>query len=526
MMTSSDARAEATGLAGVLVPALIGLTALNFFIYGPSLTFGFLVNSDDQAYIFRNPYLLDLSFDNLYAIFTNTLFFSYVPITLASYSLDYTIWKFHPFGFHLTQLALANSFLALTALLLARVPLKVALGAAFIYSAHPIHVESVVWIASRKNLLSSFFIFLSLICYIRYVQRPVPSWRNYVASLCLFILALLSKPVAVALPLAFILYDLCVANRGWRLAEKIPFFAGAALFAGATLLIPGKAHRIVGYVDDSFLMTALHMFRAYWDYISSLALPFSLSPQYYYTQSNLWEWQSLLSYILIPLSVVVAIKCYRTKPLLAFFVGWFFLWLLPVSNIVPLPTFRQDRYLYLSSLVIAVFFANTLLSCRPITAKYGLVALSVAVILLSGLTNRYANVFSSDRALWTHVAEIYPKWSGAQYESGYRCWMANDLDCAAHYYRRALDANPKNVQALANMGALLIDQGDYPRARIFLERALDANPNVAIIYHNLAVIAMETGENKDKISQWLRKSEELRAREEKKDYNLGPFRYQ
>lgn len=520
-----DTEEDKAGLRGTIIPALIGLTALDFFTYGPSLTFGFLVNSDDQAYIFRNPYLQDLSFSSLRAIFTNVHFDSYLPMTLASYSLDYTIWKFHSFGYHLTQLVLhiANSFLILVALLLSRFPKTVALGTAFIYSVHPIHVESVAWISERKNLLSAFFILLSLICYIRF---PKASSRReyYAASLTLFVLALLSKSIAVILPLIFILHDLCITNRGWRLGEKIPFFIGSLATAGITIFTQGAVGAIKEYPGGNLPVTALYMLRIYWDYFFSLVFPLSLSPEYHYVKTDFQEWQSLLAYALIPAIIVFAVTRYRTRPLFTFLAGWFFLWLLPVSNIVPLATIRQDRYLYLPSIAVAIILAK--LASSRLRPKHGLVVIGMVVLMLAGLTHRYANTYASDRAVRLRIAETYPLWSDAQFELGYQCWLEKDLDCTVRHYRKALEADPNNAQALMNMGAILIEQGDYRQAKSLLEKALTVAPDSALIYHNLAVIATQTGEEKEKIPEWIKKSEELPSLEKKKDYRLGLFRIQ
>lgn len=511
------------GMTGrILILVFFSLSALVFFTYGSCLTFGFLIYSDDRAYIFQNPYLLDLSVANLRDIFTNKYHAEYIPMTLASYSLDYTFWEIHPFGYHLTQIILhsVNSFLALVALLLARVPRLIALGAAFIYAIHPIHVESVVWIADRKNLLSAFFIFLSLICYIRHTQKDFGKWGNYTAALCLFVLALLSKSIAIMLPFIFILYDLCIAERGWKLAEKIPFFAGAIIATGAQVL--NMTHTPVGdllakneHVGGSYSTTALYMLRIYWDYLSSLIFPFFLSPYYHYVSANFWDWQALLAYILVPTTIVLAVMRFRSKPLFAFSVGWFFLWLLPVSNIVPFFTLRQDRYLYLPSLVVAVFIAKAILTNHPLKSRpiYGLGVLAVTVLLLAGVTNSYLNTFANNSAMWIRAAETHPRWADAQFEAAYRCWAEKDLNCSMAYYRRTLDLEPKYAQALVNIGAILIDQGDYGRAKISLEQALVVDPDSDAAYFNLAVLALKTGEETEKIPQWIKKSEELKAKE-------------
>ncbi|MBI5427158.1 MAG: tetratricopeptide repeat protein [Nitrospinae bacterium] len=548
-----ETKDEAACSLKILAPAAAGLTLLVFLVYGHTVFFGFLVNTDDQAYIFRNPYLRDLSLENLLAIFTRVHFDSYLPATLTSYSADYTFWKYDPFGYHLTQVVLhaANSFLALAVLLLAGVSLPAALGTAAIYAVHPVHAESVAWISERKNLLSGFFIFLSLIFYLLHARGRSPKPANLTVSFFAFVMALLSKPVAAVLPPALILLDLCVLKRGVRLMEKAPYF-GAALLAGAGVVYTQSGiGAIKEYAGGSPATALLFMARVYWDYFWSLIFPFSLSPHYYYPRSVLWEWQSWMAYAAVPWAGVLAATRFRARPRFAFAAGWFFLWLLPVSNIVPLATLRQDRYLYLPSLAVVLFLTTAVLGGQRAAgpnglesggerrssgaipawlfrsdARRGLLVLGVVGLLFCHWTIKYSHDYASSGAFWKRAADLYPRWSGAQFESGYQCWIAEKADCAVHYYRRAISADPDNVQALGNLGALLIDQGHYSRARPYLERALKADPDDALTYYNLAVVAEKTGKDKDKIPEWLKRYEDLQARKEKKkDYRLGEFRF-
>ncbi|MBI4388636.1 MAG: tetratricopeptide repeat protein [Nitrospinae bacterium] len=549
----SEARRETICPATTLSLAGAGLALLVFLVYGHTVFFGFLVNTDDQAYIFRNPYLRDLSLENLLAIFTNVHFDSYLPATLASYSADYTLWKYDPFGYHLTQVVLhaANSFLALAVLLLAGVSFPAALGTAAIYAVHPAHAESVVWISERKNLLSGFFIFLSLVFYLLHARERSSKPANLIVSFFAFVMALLSKPVAVVLPPALVLLDLFVLKRGVRLMEKVPFLAAALLAGVGVIYTQSGVGAIKSYAGGSPAAALLFMTRVYWDYFWSLIFPFSLSPHYYYPRPVLWEWQSWMAYIAVPWAAVAAATRCRTRPRFAFAAAWFFLWLLPVSNIVPLATLRQDRYLYLPSLAVILFLTSAVLDGQRAAgpnglepgggrrspgailawlfrsdAKRGLAALGAAVLLFSHWTIKYSYDYASSGAVWKRAADLYPDWSGAQFESGYQCWVAEKTGCAIHYYRRAISADPDNVQALGNLGAVLIDRGQYSRARPYLERALKADPDYAPTYYNLAAVAEKTGKDKDKIPEWLKQYEELQAREKKKkDYRLGAFRF-
>ncbi|MFQ5672287.1 MAG: tetratricopeptide repeat protein [Nitrospinales bacterium] len=510
---------------------LILLLALNLLVYGPSLQFGFLIGADDQAYIFRNPYLRDLSLANLLDIFSHThVFHTYVPLTMLSYSLDYTLWKFNPMGYHLTQILLqtGNAFLIFLLLRRLKISTGLAFGTALIYSIHPIHTESVAWISERKNLLSAFFILSSLFFYVRYTQEPERARRHWAASWLLFVCALLSKTLAVGLPFILILYDLCLAGRGWRLYEKIPFLAGSIFFALLTLYGEGvKAGALADYAGGSLWINLLFTSRVYLDYLLSLLFPFQLSPYYHYLPWDLESGKSILSYLLVPVVLVAALN-WRKRPLLTFAVGWFVIWALPYSNIVPVNTLRQDRYIYLPSLAVIFVVLRGMFDNRWIGAdpRRRLILLGFFVILFGGVTCHYTATFSNIKTYWLRVARICPNWSTAQYEAGRAIWLEKKSDPAVpRYYRKAIQKDPGNFRALNNMGALLLDQENYARAKPYIQRAAEVNPANAEALYNLAVIATKTGRETEKIPGWLKKIESINAARKKNDYNLGAFNF-
>jgi tetratricopeptide (TPR) repeat protein len=512
-----------------LTIALLGFLAADFFAFGSSLQFGFLVNSDDQAYIYRNPYLQNLTPANVFAMFTHVHFDSYLPLTLVSYSLDYTLWGFNPFGYHLTQILLHgfNSFLVFRILVRAGMSPAAAFCSALLFSVHPVQTESVAWISERKNLLSGFFIFLSLWFYLGHVADGDRSRRDYWLSWTAFVFALLSKAVAVMLPAVLLVYDLCIARRGLRLREKIPFFAAAVLAAGATLFTQGSVGAIKAYAGGSPALAALYVMRVYWDYCADLVLPLALLPQYFYGFDTLTDWRSWLSWVLVPGALVAVVRRWRTHPALAFAVAWCVLWLLPVSNIVPLATLRQDRYLYLPVLALAVGAMAALLragSDGKNPRLYGWVMAAVLAASFALLARNHTEVYASDRAYWRPVAERYPQWSEAQYNVGRQCWLSADTSCAVEYYKRAVRAKPQNTRALNNLGAVLIDLGDYRSALPYIELALKMDPESPDALANRILLAEKTGADADRVPEWQRALERAKSRDKKDHYRLGEFR--
>lgn len=512
----------------VYILAFFGILVIVSLAFWSSLTFPFLVRTDDQAYIYRNPFLQDLTFDNLRAIFSSIHFDSYLPMTLASYSLDYTFWGINPFGYHLTQIFLhiCNAFLVFLILLRVKVRRLLAFSTALIYAVHPVHVESVVWIAERKNLLSAFFIFMSMYFYLRFTDGEKSGRASLIISWFLFLLALLSKSIAVMLPMVFILYDLCIAKRGFRLLEKIPFFIGSLVCAWGTIFTQSLVGAIKEYAGGSFPTAMLFSMRVYLDYFISLIYPFNLSPHYFYTKENLLDGLSIISYVLVPAVIYYAVKNFRSRPYFAFAVGWYVLWLLPVSNLVPLATIRQDRYLYFPSLAVFLFGFAAIMNTHwfRLDRKRSLVLAGMLIIILTGASIKYSYTFSGTKAFWLHVAAKYPQWSKAQFEAGYQCWLAKNKECSIQHYQKAIEVNPENALALNNYAAILIDEGKFSQAKVYSERAVQADPDLAFPYHNMAVIASKTGNDLDKIPGWLKKYNQIQASSNKKNYKLGKFK--
>lgn len=498
---------------------------VSFGIYFVSLDFFFLVNTDDSAYIFRNPYLQPLSLANTAAIFSNLHFGDYLPINLLSYSWDFTWFKFNPYGYRLTQVALhsLNACLLFAVLKLLGVSERARWFSALIFIAHPLQVESVVWVSERKNLLSSFFLLFSLWFYLRYTT----SFRKscYYLSLLSFSLALMSKSISVMLPLVFVLLDFLVLKRKKAFMEKVPFFFLSILAGLSTIASQGAVGAIREYIGGSFLVSLLYTLRVYWDYVTSIIFPFHLSPRYFFNNISLTDMQCLLAYLFLFGVCWYVIRNFRTRPVVVFAIGWFFLWLIPVSNFIPISVLRQDRYLYLPSMAVIVMGSIWLDSWGKRKKYLANFLLAGVVFFLGSLSFIHTFVYASGRAYWERVADQHPQSAYAQLEAGYYCKIIEDNVCAENRYRQTLALDPKHIFALNNMGALRIDQGLFEEARTFLDKALLANSTNATVYNNLIVLAEKSGIDKEKIPVWKRKADLLKQKKSNEHLLLGEFRF-
>ncbi len=524
-MSKSTARQPTEFSPPDLVLGGVFLAFLIFLCFGSSLGFGFLVNSDDMAYIFRNPYLKELDWKNTLDIFTHVHFASYMPLTLLSFSLDFTFWEFDARGYHLTQLILhfANALLILVILKTLKVSRLTAMAAVAVYAVHPVHVESVVWVSERKNLLSAFFILLSLLFYIKYTQKTA---SNLIPSFLFFVLGLLSKPIAVMLPLVFVLYDLCIARRGWKLLEKGAFFAGSLILAGVEVYSLSSVEGIQQYKGGSFWVAQLFTIKVYWDYLVSLVLPFKLSPYHYYPAETLLRWDFFVAVFFLPLIAVTALRRWKTQPIYTFVVGWFVLWLIPVSNIVPLPTIRQERYLYLPSILLVLMVVLGVFKLFKSSKREPLALLvcGILIAVFGAVSASYSPVFHSNKPFWAHVSKVYPNWYMPHYELGYQYWVGKQTDLAIRSYEYSIRLNGNNALPVNNLGAIYLDRGQTERARIYFEQAVLLDPNFILPFQNLLTLAKLTGQDVSKIPEWSQKIRKLSMRESN-PLSLGPIRF-
>ncbi|MFC1856369.1 hypothetical protein ACFL2A_07530, partial [Thermodesulfobacteriota bacterium] len=202
----------------------VALVIMNLFLYSSTAEHEF-VNFDDNKYVYENPYITEVNAKNVKSIFSKTFVGNYQPISVMSYAVDRSISGLNPKGFHITNVMFhtLNSILVLILLYLITGNALVSFIIALIFSVHPLQVESVAWVSERKGLICAFFYFLSFISYIIYTRNDKKGL--YPLSILLFILALLSKPMAISFPiilLAFDYYEDKLTRK--RVVEKIPYF--------------------------------------------------------------------------------------------------------------------------------------------------------------------------------------------------------------------------------------------------------------------------------------------------------------
>ncbi len=431
-------------------------------LYGKSIGFDFIPSWDDDAYVLNNLHIRSFSRTNLKAIFAAPFLSNYAPFHLLSYSADYFFWGLNPAGYHLTNLILhfVNVVLAFAVIKRISKRVDVAFIAALLYAIHPINVENVAWVSERKTLLSVFFTFSALLSYLNFRERGGRT-TNYVLSAVFFILAVLSKSSAVTLPLAMIAYELFVIReRGWK--YPLPFFVISIL--GTLTVFAHLSSNAIETGPDT--LTTLFgtvyptMLPIYWKYVGTIIWPLNLSgfydAPYYHSFMNPVVLASLLGWAM--LSIVIL---WKGNNLVRFWYLWFWVWFLPVSNIIPIPVFYADRYMYMPAIGAFALFAMLITRIsgelanwtKGMTVKrafgYGAIAVVAAFYGITAF-NRL-DVWHDELVFWEDTVKKSPNQFKPRVNLGYAYEMRGSYIEAEREYEAAERIYPGDEGVLENL---------------------------------------------------------------------------
>lgn len=471
------------------LPYLV-LLAITFLVYALSLDNGFVLY-DDDIYVLKNPLLLTPSWSGLAGVFTESYLANYHPLHTLSYLVDRLLFGFDPRGYHCINLLLyASGVLMLYAFLnRAFSDRRLAFLAALIFAVHPVHVESVAWISSRKDVLMLPFLCASAIFHLKHLELNRKISRFYFLGLLFFIGAMLSKQIAITLPILLLAYELLIRRRKWRSAilDKLPYLILGALLAYVAFQAQAGAGAIHPYPGGGLYTTALTMSRVFVRYMGMLAAPMDLSVLYPVAAStSLLEarvWASLALLALLLFGVVWAFR--RGQPLPAFTLAWFFIALAPVSNIIPLSRIMADRYLFIPSVGFALFLAWAFLKLRDWSMKLEaprraigrgiLHSLAVALLLsYAFLSASRVTVWRDDISLWTDTVSKEPGDAVAWLNLGAALGDQGKMEMAGAAFFKALKLRPRSKKALKNLrqAAFRLDrQGRRLAGKRLLEQA-------------------------------------------------------
>jgi tetratricopeptide (TPR) repeat protein len=477
----------------------IALVAISVIVYQSVRGFEF-VNWDDPSYITENKNVLGgLSWPSVkWALFTATTPYWH-PVTWLSHLLDMSLFGLDAGAHHVINVLIhvANT-LVLFALLrrMTAADGKSAFVAA-LFAVHPLHVESVAWMAERKDVLSTFFLLLTVWSYVSYIRRP--QWNRYLAMLGAYILALMSKPMVVTLPFVLVLLDIWPLGRlqpssdraaVWKriVVEKLPLLALAIATGIATLLVQKRVGAVAGLDVLPLPLRISNALVAYVVYVGKTIWPANLVPFYPYHVFSHWI-VIAASLALVAVSTVVFV--YRTRyPYLL--VGW--LWyLITVAPVIGLMQAGEqawaDRFMYVPMIGLLIMLAWGI--PQLVGRSRYLTAAAVFVVVLSTAVARAQVAHWSDSVtLWRHAVRATPDSYIAYENLGQALRERGQLEEAQASYLKALAFTPAGSPAYAavihnSLGLVLTRQGKPEEALVHFAEAVRLNPDFAEARSNL-----------------------------------------
>jgi protein O-mannosyl-transferase len=447
-------------------PLALVLAATTLVVYAPVEGNGFVAYDDNDVYV-GDPHVHEgLSRASLAWAFSTGHSYWH-PLTWVSHMLDCEVYGLDPAGHHRTSLLLHTAgtvvlFLALRALTAAAWPSALV---AALFALHPLNVESVAWVSERKNVLSGLFTALALLAYGAYARRP--GTARYLAVSAAVLAALLSKPMAVTLPLLLLLLDFWPLGRlgrvplGRLILEKLPLLAIAGVASVLTVrsqqvmgaMIPMETVPLPARLANALVSYVLYGFKMLW--------PARLAA--FYPQREQAPAAVLgAALLLLGLSAVVAWRA-RRAPYLAF--GW--LWslgtLVPVIGIVQVGSQAMaDRYAYipLIGLFVAIAWSGAALASRQPFARPILAGAALLILLACAVrTRQQIGVWHDSLSLFSSSVKAVPDAWVAQYNLGDALLAEHRYAEAAAAYRRTIQAEPRFARAHNNLGMALDSQG-------------------------------------------------------------------
>ncbi len=500
----------------VLAVCLV-LAAITFAVFGQTTGFRF-VDFDDNKYVYENPVVTKgLSLKALTWVFTHVECNLYHPLTMLSLMGDYQLHGLHAGGYHLTNVLLHTASVILLFLILRQMTGALWRSAfvAAVFAIHPLRVESVAWVAERKDVLGGFFLMLTLGAYVRYVRKP-NSLGRYLMVAAAFVLALLSKPTVVTLPFALLLLDYwplqrfqepeLAKNRKYfripsrLILEKIPLLALGAAAGAMTVLAAGKAvATLTNYPMSLRIGNALISYAVY---LRQMIWPEGLAVFYPQPGKGYPAWTIASAFLLLA-SISAGVMAWRRKrPWLLAGWLWYLGMLTPMIGIVQVGAFAHaDRMTYLPQIGIYMALAWLVAEWRVNrVALGGLMAGALAALMICAW--QQTSYWQDSETLWTHALRCTTRNYFAHGHLGHALGEKGKLDDAIAQYQEALLIKPDEAESHNNLGNALLQKGRVDDAITHYEQALQFKPGEAEMHYNLANAFLQKGSVDDAITQY------------------------
>jgi protein O-mannosyl-transferase len=501
--------------------SLIVIAAITFIAFSSTLRNDF-IGWDDNYYVVNSPFLLPLSSPLVARIFTSFYFASYSPLSLLSHTIDYNVWGMDPRGHHLTNIVLHTANGCLVFLLALGIFRKTSGGAsrdsdggseyrliagagvaALLFALHPLRVESVACVSSRKDLLSALFLVVASLAYLNDEgKRGSWSWRPwYLLSLLAFAFSLLAKGSAMSFAGVLLMLDISLDGGwiSWRralvlLREKIPFLlfgVGAAILAyvasevASTPSLGVKTQPAINRWETGFSTIAFYALKSFWP--SGIAELYLLSYD--------WRATAAVAAVLAVTGLALYLFLKFGRPGLLCVWGAYAAAILPMAGFVPSSIqLVSNRYAYASTIPFAIGAGYALVAAlgfagrarKPFWVPAG--AAGLVVVVLGFLSVRQVPDWQSAEAVWRRSMEVTPGHYTSYFNLGNEFQGRQEIDSAIAYFRLALKVAPNSERSLVALGGAYVLKKDTSKAEIIFEAVRQKFPRYGSVYLGLGSI--------------------------------------
>lgn len=501
-MTKSNPRWQTVGVC-------ICLAVLTWIVFGQTLWHDF-INYDDPRYVYENSNITTgLSLDGVGWVFTHIHSMNWHPLTTISHMLDCQLYGLRPGWHHFTNVLLHT--VAVILLFLALTNMTGAFWrsgfAAAVFAIHPLRVESVAWIAERKDVLSGVFFMLTLLAYLHYTR--LPSVRRYLIVVFVLACGLMSKPMLVTLPFVLLLLDYWPIDRIrgqlWTcVLEKIPLVALSAISSSATFVAQKGA---VGWTEDLPILERINnAVVSYVLYIWQMFWPVQLAVFYPHPENALPFWEIIASLVLVICITAVAIALRKRRPYLITGWLWYLGMLVPVIGLVQVGwQGHADRYTYLPQIGLYIAVTWSVADLR-VLRRLQRTLLTVAALLVLGALSWCAFIQTSywrdSETLFKHALAVTTNNDVAENNLGIVFLGQGKLDEAISLLQAAVTLRPQNSPAHENLAKALLKKGNVADALVHYQKLLELQPDNIEVHNIVGTVLIQQHRIRDGVEEW------------------------
>ncbi|NCA76490.1 MAG: tetratricopeptide repeat protein [Alphaproteobacteria bacterium] len=499
-----------------------GIIALTFLVSIPALRNGLLA-WDDEPYLTKNQLVQS---GNLWELFTQPVMGNYHPLTMLTLALEYRLFGSAPAGYHGVNLLLHLINVVLVFIVIKRLNRGsvVALVTALLFGIHPLHVESVAWVAELKDLLYTLFFLLSCIFYLKYLEDK--SRKYFFITLLFFTASLLSKAMAVSLPVVLLLIDYFRGRKFSKIVwlEKIPFFVLSLLFGIIAIIAQGSTEAIADHARFSFFHRIVFASCSFLSYLGKLLLPVNLSAFYPYPvrSGDLIPGSMYLCLFIMAALVAVMIYSFRRSRDLFFGLVFFTITIFLVLQLLPVGNaMMADRYSYIPSIGIFFLAGVGVKFLWDKGYRYAIGALLIAFTLFFGVqTFLRCTIWKDDLTLWNDVIKKDPAVEYAYNNRGIVLMNQERYDESVSDFTRAIELNPVYPIVFLNRGIARSRQNKHAEAIADFDQAINLKPENPEAWFNRGVALRNVGRNEEALRDFQR-TLELKPQFPMAYYNRG-----